>query len=376
VAIGDVDADGDPEMVVTTFSANNVYLVENDATLHANWPQTTTDILSGSAVIADVSGDGIPDVIVADRLGNLYAWHSDGQIVDGFPKYVGGPVYGSVAVGDIDYDGDIEIAVVNMPGSPFLAASVFDLDKSFDVNSLEWPMFQHNLQHTGNYDMGMTSKPQSKIVNTGKIDLEGNLIIKLQEKSGDDWQDVSIVINQPEIIKSGETLKLDQLWNPNDVKTSVVGKYRVYAALTQNGEVIQTSTGVLETSWEFNITCGLWDVDNDGKVVNSTDGLLIVRYLLEFTGKSLNESALGSGAKRTNSEDIVDYISSLDTDYCLLDVDGDGVTDGLSDGVMIYRYMSGVIGGELIDQSVYPDAKRKTPEEILYFLRNCGNHCE
>lgn len=40
-----------------------------------------------------------------------------------------------------------------------------------------------------------------------------------------------------------------------------------------------------------------------------TDGLLLIRYLFGFTGESLIQGAIGSGASRTTSEEIEAYIS-------------------------------------------------------------------
>ena len=58
-------------------------------------------------------------------------------------------------------------------------------------------------------------------------------------------------------------------------------------------------------------SCGIdlsIDVDGDGYVEPLTDGLLIIRYLLGFSGDSLIDGAVGGDATRTTPAEIEDYI--------------------------------------------------------------------
>lgn len=60
-------------------------------------------------------------------------------------------------------------------------------------------------------------------------------------------------------------------------------------------------------------SCGIdlsIDVDGDGSVDPLTDGLLIIRYLLGFSGNSLIDGAVGTDATRKTSEEIEDYIKA------------------------------------------------------------------
>ena len=88
------DGDGDP-------SSDGVLLVMGQS---ANY---------GTPAVADVDRDGIPEIIVGSRDGNLYVVHPDGTPLPGFPFASGGEITNSPAVGDLDNDGWKEIIFAN-----------------------------------------------------------------------------------------------------------------------------------------------------------------------------------------------------------------------------------------------------------------------
>jgi hypothetical protein len=52
----------------------------------------------------------------------------------------------------------------------------------------------------------------------------------------------------------------------------------------------------------------LFDVDGDGMSLPLTDGLLIVRYLFGFTGAALTNGAVGEGCTRCSAAQIEAYL--------------------------------------------------------------------
>ena len=50
------------------------------------------------------------------------------------------------------------------------------------------------------------------------------------------------------------------------------------------------------------------DMDGDGESKPLTDGLLLIRYLFGFSGDSLISGAIGSGATRDTAEAVEAYI--------------------------------------------------------------------
>ena len=77
----------------------------------------------------------------------------------------------------------------------------------------------------------------------------------------------------------------------------------------------------------------------------SSDGLLILRHLFGFSGASLTTNSLGATARRTDPLAIAAYLNSLGA---ALDVDNNGRVDGLTDGLLVLRYMLGLRGQSLI----------------------------
>lgn len=102
------------------------------------------------------------------------------------------------------------------------------------------------------------------------------------------------------------------------------------------------------------------DVDGDGFVDAAGDGVLILRHLFGFRGELLVEGAVSGGATRTTPE-IEAFLERLDA---VLDVDGDGRRDALTDGLLILRFLSGFRGAALVDGVVSPGAALTSPEDI------------
>ncbi len=77
---------------------------------HPGWPKLTFGQVYSSAAVADLDGDGMLEVVVGSSDSYVYAWHSDGRSLDGWPKRasLGGS---SPAISDLDGDGMLEIVV-------------------------------------------------------------------------------------------------------------------------------------------------------------------------------------------------------------------------------------------------------------------------
>jgi len=103
------------------------------------------------------------------------------------------------------------------------------------------------------------------------------------------------------------------------------------------------------------------DVDGNGVADALTDGILIIRRLFGFTGAALIDGAVGEGCTRCDATAIAGYIDQIQDG---LDVDGNGLTDALTDGLLIIRYLFGFQGSALTDGAVGVGCTRCTAEEI------------
>jgi hypothetical protein len=86
------------------------------------------------------------------------------------------------------------------------------------------------------------------------------------------------------------------------------------------------------------------DVDGNGSVAADSDAKLVLRYLLGFGGPILVDGAVAGDCSRCAAADLAWYIEQMRT---LLDIDGNGVTDALTDGLLFYRYLRGYRGAAL-----------------------------
>jgi len=108
------------------------------------------------------------------------------------------------------------------------------------------------------------------------------------------------------------------------------------------------------------------DIDGNGSSDALTDGLLLIRYLFGFRGATLTNSAIGSGATRTTGVEIEAYIESGRPSF---DIDGNGTVDALTDGLLVLRYMFGFRGATLTQGAVGTGATRTTPSAIETYIQ-------
>lgn len=256
-SLGDLDNDGIPEIVIGSSYLENygepdpyyqdkIYILKANGSISNYWNISDTDFykeIRAQPIIADINGNGNQDII-ANVLGlegnQLYAWNSDGSIINGFPKNLGGNWVSSNSpvVDDIDNDGKLEILVyvykfiedVNMPGyaTPLNKIFIFDLDTPYNPNKMDWPMYIHDTQNTGNYNFGQTPS------NTSTVQCFSSSLI------GDANADGAI----------------------NSVDALLISQVFVQLIPTPN-----------------NICC--LDVNRDG-AINSADSLLVMRYFVGY----------------------------------------------------------------------------------------------
>ena len=138
-AVADLDGDGIPEVVVASMNGE-LRVWHADGGLAAGWPfQLDLSLVEGlnepdvnnydygffaSPALGDLDGDGDLEVVAAAMDSRLYALHHDGSMVAGFPVELraeyetsagtqsrGERIISSPALGDVDGDGCLEIAV-------------------------------------------------------------------------------------------------------------------------------------------------------------------------------------------------------------------------------------------------------------------------
>lgn len=137
-AIGDLDGDGVIEVVASSLKGQ-IVVFHADGTVADGWPYVLNRELVwglsnsdnvydygffGAPTLADLDGDGDLEIIAGAMDARVYVFHHDGTFLDGWPLELrheydffgelvsnGARIISSPAVGDIDGDGQLEIAI-------------------------------------------------------------------------------------------------------------------------------------------------------------------------------------------------------------------------------------------------------------------------
>jgi len=98
--------------------------------------------------------------------------------------------------------------------------------------------------------------------------------------------------------------------------------------------------------------------DGNGTADALSDGILILRYLFDPEGAWNVNDALGQGATRTTRETIKAFLDGHVS--TVLDPDGNGTADALSDGILILRYLFDPTGAWNVNDALGAGATRTT----------------
>ncbi|MGB9720767.1 MAG: FG-GAP-like repeat-containing protein [bacterium] len=165
--VGDIDGDGDLEI----FGGGHIIGAPNLLARHHNGPQVSgwpvnCDMLECSPIVFDVDNDKFREVLIADNSnpGNFYAYEGNGSPVADWPiATTAAAIVNSPAVGDVDLDGDIEIALLTSDGTVNLW-TISDIP--YHGYYTDWGTYYHDQWNTGWFH---PEAPQNLIA-TGIVD--------------------------------------------------------------------------------------------------------------------------------------------------------------------------------------------------------------
>ncbi|MBN1489080.1 MAG: VCBS repeat-containing protein, partial [Phycisphaerae bacterium] len=147
-ALGDIDGDGDLDVVVGS-ADGKVYAWDHTGTTLTGWPVTTAESVLCSPIIGDMDGDNQQEVIVGSNDGRVHAWNGNGTVVTGWPSSIVDDITASPALGDIDDNGELELCVA-IGGFLGYGVGCWDLGSPYNEDRLAWPVFGHDRYHTSN----------------------------------------------------------------------------------------------------------------------------------------------------------------------------------------------------------------------------------
>ena len=126
-----------------------------------------------------------------------------------------------------------------------------------------------------------------------------------------------------------------------------------------------------DTSFTYNAISedaeGVLDIDANGEYDALTDGLLLLRGMFGLTDSALINGALAPNAGYTNAQEITSKVERI---YDLVDIDTNGKTDALTDGLVILRYLFGLRGEVLVNGVIAADATRLSASDIEAYIES------
>lgn len=143
-----VDLDDDPALEIVYNNANLGGLIsvyDGDGSLLPGWPQAggVGERFTGSTALGDLDGDGVPEIVASTFYGDwntvgVYAFKSDGSALPGFPITVPFSTGAFLVplLADLDGDSRPEIVYVNQ-GPTYYEAQLF----AYDSHGIQQPQF-------------------------------------------------------------------------------------------------------------------------------------------------------------------------------------------------------------------------------------------
>ncbi len=161
----DIDQDGIPDVIASGGSLNLAINMTSQTgaapmpgeNLLAVWSGKTGAMLPGSPMViadftffnnqavADLNNDGYPEILTGSGGYFVHAYDGCGREPEGFPKFTGQWIIGTVAVGDLDGDDKLEIVAPTRNGWLY----AWHTEGRSDGN-IQWESFHHDNRNTGN----------------------------------------------------------------------------------------------------------------------------------------------------------------------------------------------------------------------------------
>ena len=113
--IADMDGDGIDDIIIAQCDGK-VIVCDKKGKVKKGWPFECNYAIYSAPSIIDLDGDGIPEIVFSgnngsytgDQAGCVIALNASGQMLEGFPKYVGKTI-APLTFADLDGDGILEI---------------------------------------------------------------------------------------------------------------------------------------------------------------------------------------------------------------------------------------------------------------------------
>ncbi len=265
--LADLDGDGDMEIITNKrfWPLGEWWVYDGDGSVYPGWPQPIGHVPSSSSAVGDINGDGIPE-IVGESYDALYVWDINGNLLPGFPFYMPYSAtnsYSSPVLADLDGDGLKEIIF----GTHILGGGgyVFVLNED-GSQAPGWPKYTNYWIYSPPA-VGYIDGDDVLDVAVGDQVLSGMPVDQVYawDANGNPLPGFPIgpiwaVNNQIALADLDGDGMTELLFDDNTSDASGQGKYWAY---NHDGTLTAGFPLITNGSTFFNMTC-LTDVDNDG----------------------------------------------------------------------------------------------------------------
>lgn len=132
-------------------------------------------------IVADLDGDGMPEVIQGSGVRDLHAYDINGDAPEGWPKFTAGWTVAPPAVGDLDGDGSVELAHVTREGYLFIWRT-----DAPTCGFHPWPQARHDAWGTSNVATDARPPAAISLPTAAEFDAGASLRLSLTRLPGDD----------------------------------------------------------------------------------------------------------------------------------------------------------------------------------------------
>ncbi len=187
---------------------------------------------------------------------------------------------------------------------------------------------------------------------------------RVQPVRGTEWNPNAITINFDNAQGNLDLFVYDE--NRNLLGSSQTDRNFESVSFPETSSAVYIQVvGAANPDYTLDIARRQLDIDGNGQADALTDGLINLGYLFGADSNQLGDFA-APGANRSFGDEIDRYLASARNG--MLDVDGNGQADALTDGMMVLGYLFGAPGEQLAGFAG-AGATRTTGEQISQFLQ-------
>jgi hypothetical protein len=179
--VADLNGDDFPDVAVTSGNGSVRIYRGQDGGLFPGFPVDLGVLARGTPCLGDVTGDGVPDLLIGTQEQTLYGISTAGAILPGFPLRTNHAIEGGALLWDVDNDGFTNLVFSSIDRYVY----AYDTPGIFSPDACPWPMFRHDQANTG-YAGSPLSTPAAPVLASFTLEASGGGV-RLAWEAAEAW---------------------------------------------------------------------------------------------------------------------------------------------------------------------------------------------